>query len=56
VLVEAHLLDVDADLYGEEGRLSFTDRLRGEEKFESAEALVAQIALDVDATRLLFSA
>jgi len=56
VLVEAYLLDVDADLYGEEGRLSFTDRLRGEEKFESAEALVAQIALDVDATRSLFSA
>jgi riboflavin kinase/FMN adenylyltransferase len=51
VLVEAYLCDVDADLYGERGRLAFVERLRGEERFESVDALVAQIALDVEATK-----
>ena len=51
LLVEAHLLDVDADLYGEAGRLSFVDWLRGEERFDSLDALVAQIDRDVAATR-----
>jgi riboflavin kinase/FMN adenylyltransferase len=51
VLVEAYLLDRDVDLYGERGRLAFVARLRGEERFESVDDLVAQIALDVKATR-----
>ncbi|HUD70249.1 MAG TPA: bifunctional riboflavin kinase/FAD synthetase [Acidimicrobiales bacterium] len=51
VLVEAHLLDFDDDLYGEAGRLSFVARLRGEERFESVEGLVTQIGHDVAATR-----
>lgn len=51
VAVEAHLCDFDADLYGERGRLAFVTRLRDEQRFESVDALVAQIALDVEATR-----
>jgi riboflavin kinase / FMN adenylyltransferase len=51
VLVEAYLCDVDVDLYGERGRLAFVERLRDEERFETVEALVHQIALDVEATR-----
>ena len=51
VLVEAHLVDFDDDLYGERGRLGFVTRLRGEERFDSVDALVRQIALDVAATR-----
>jgi riboflavin kinase / FMN adenylyltransferase len=51
VLVEAYLCDFDADLYGERGRLAFVERLRDEERFESVDALVRQIALDVEATR-----
>jgi riboflavin kinase/FMN adenylyltransferase len=51
VLVEAYLLDFDGDLYGEASRVSFATRLRGEEKFDSVEALVAQIGDDVAATR-----
>jgi riboflavin kinase/FMN adenylyltransferase len=51
VLVEAYLCDFDADLYGERGRLAFVERLRDEERFESVDALVHQIALDVEATR-----
>jgi riboflavin kinase/FMN adenylyltransferase len=50
-LLESHLLDFDGDLYGEEARVQFVARLRGEERFDSVEALVAQIARDVEATR-----
>jgi riboflavin kinase/FMN adenylyltransferase len=54
-LLEAHLLDFDGDLYGEPARVSFVARLRGEERFESAEALAAQIGRDVAATRELLT-
>lgn len=52
-VLEAHLLDFDGDLYGEASRLRFTSWLRAEEKFDSVEALMAQIAKDADATRRL---
>jgi riboflavin kinase/FMN adenylyltransferase len=51
VLVEAYVLDFDGDLYGEEVAVRFRTRLRGEEKFDSVDDLVAQMARDVDATR-----
>ena len=54
-LLEAHLLDFDGDLYGERARVRFVARLRGEEKFDSLDALVAQIQRDVDATRHLLA-
>lgn len=50
-LLEAHLLDFSGDLYGEEARVRFVARLRGEERFESVEALVEQIGKDVGRTR-----
>ena len=50
-LLEAHLLDFDGDLYGEHARVRFVARLRDEEKFDSVDALVEQIARDVDAAR-----
>lgn len=50
-LVEAYLLDFDGDLYGRDLRLSFVDRLRGEERFEDADALIAQMGADVDEVR-----
>src|SRR4051794_38651408 len=40
LLVEAYLLDFEGDLYGETLRIAFTDRLRGEKRFDSADALV----------------
>ena len=49
--VEAHLLDFDQEIYGEDLRLEFVARLRDELTFESAEELVAQIWEDVNATR-----
>ena len=54
-LVEANLLDFDDDLYGEAAQVRFTSRLRDDERFDSADALVAQMALDVAAARQVLS-
>jgi riboflavin kinase/FMN adenylyltransferase len=53
VLVEAYLLDRDEDLYGRTLQVEFISRLRGERRFDSVEALVEQMQLDVDQTRQL---
>lgn len=50
-VIEAFLLDYDADLYGQTLRLEFLHRLRDEAKFESADALIEQIDDDVVRTR-----
>ena len=50
-LIEAYLLDFDGDLYGSTLELCFLERLRGERRFESAQALVEQMHLDVQRTR-----
>jgi len=51
LMVEAYLLDYKGDLYGERARVRFVSRLRGEERFESTDALVAQMNKDVEAAR-----
>ncbi len=51
LLVEAYLLDFDADIYGQELRLDFIRRLRGERAFPTVEALVEQMHLDVAEAR-----
>ncbi len=56
LLVEAHLLDFEDDLYGEPARISFAARLHDDLAFDSAEALVEQIGRDVDRTRELLGA
>jgi riboflavin kinase / FMN adenylyltransferase len=50
-LIEAYLLDFDGDLYGTQLRLEFLKRLRGEKRFDSVDALVEQMRLDVDEAR-----
>jgi riboflavin kinase/FMN adenylyltransferase len=50
-LIEAYLLDFDGDLYGRELQLDFLARLRGERRFETAEALIEQVHSDVERTR-----
>jgi riboflavin kinase/FMN adenylyltransferase len=50
-LLEAHLLDFEGDLYGERAEVRFVELLRGEERFESVDELVAQIARDCDRAR-----
>lgn len=51
--VEAYLLDFDRDIYGEVMRLEFIARLRDEMKYDSVEALIEQISLDVEQTRVI---
>jgi riboflavin kinase / FMN adenylyltransferase len=54
VLVEAHLLHFEADLYGELCRVSFVSRLRDDQKFDSVDALIAQMHRDAaEAERVL---
>ncbi|MCZ7525229.1 MAG: bifunctional riboflavin kinase/FAD synthetase [Acidimicrobiia bacterium] len=50
-LLEAHVLDFDGDLYGQKVAVRFVAHLRGEHRFDDVEALVGQIARDVEATR-----
>lgn len=49
--VEAHLLDFDRDLYGQEVKLEFVEYLREELRFDSVEALLEQIHADIGKTR-----
>lgn len=53
VLVESHLIDFDANLYGQTLRIAFIARLRGERRFAGAEELIAQMHRDVDEARKL---
>ena len=50
-LLEAHVLDFSGNLYGESAGVRFVARIRGQERFESAEALVARMARDVEEVR-----
>lgn len=50
-LIEAYVLDFEGDLYDSTLTLQFLQRLRGERRFESAEALVEQMGRDVAETR-----
>lgn len=50
-LIEAYILDFDGELYGQELRLDFLQRLRGERRFETPEALIEQMHSDVARTR-----
>ena len=55
LLVEAYLLDFDHDLYGQTLRIAFMERLRGERRFDSVDALVAQMHRDVERARQIAS-
>jgi riboflavin kinase/FMN adenylyltransferase len=55
-LIEAYLLDFEGDLYGRTLCLDFLVRLRGERRFDTAEALVEQMHRDVERTRELVAA
>jgi riboflavin kinase / FMN adenylyltransferase len=48
LVVEAHLIGFGGDLYGETLRIAFIERMRGEKRFESVEALVEQMNRDVE--------
>ena len=50
-LIEAFLIDFDGDLYDQDLHVDFLRRLRGERRFDSVEALIEQMARDVDEAR-----
>ncbi len=49
--LEVHLLDFEGDLYGAEMSVALVSYLRGEEKFDDLDALIAQMRADCDAAR-----
>lgn len=51
LVLEVYVLDFDGDLYDRRVRTTFVSHLRDELKFDSVEALVAQIQRDVDQAR-----
>ena len=51
VTVEAYLLDFDRDIYGKTMNLTFEKYLRPEMKFDGLEALIQQMAQDVEVGR-----
>jgi riboflavin kinase/FMN adenylyltransferase len=53
VSVEAFLLEFAGDIYDREIRLDFLHKIRDERRFESADALVAQMRLDIAAASSL---
>jgi riboflavin kinase / FMN adenylyltransferase len=55
LLVEAHLIGFDADIYGETLRIAFLERLRGEKRFDSVDELVAQMKRDVEEAKSITS-
>ena len=56
VTVEGSLLDFSGDLYGKTVRMEFFQLIRPEQKFDSLDALRAQIAQDVQSVRGYFNA
>lgn len=55
VVLEAHLFDFDADLYGKHLRVQLIERLRAEQKFDGLDAIKAQIAVDCEKAREILS-
>lgn len=56
VTVEAHLLDFDRNVYGENLELRFEKRLREERKFAGLDELIVQIHKDIAETKRLLGA
>jgi len=53
LLLEAHILDFDANLYEEEVRVRFVEYLRPQKKFDNLQFLINQLELDVQKTKEL---
>jgi len=52
LVLEVHILDWDGDIYGRRVRTTFAARLRDELKFDSVDALIAQIQRDIAEARV----
>ncbi len=56
LLLEVHVLDFSADLYGQHVQVEFLHKIRDEMKFDSLDALKTQIAKDAAVARSFFAA
>ena len=56
VLLEVHLFDFDADIYGRYVNIGFMKKLRDEEKFDDLDTMKAQIERDIADGRAYFAA
>ena len=56
MLLEVHLFDFTGDLYGRHLRVALVDHLRGEQRFDDAAQLQAQIHQDCQAARRILAA
>jgi riboflavin kinase/FMN adenylyltransferase len=54
-VLEVHLFDFDADIYGRHLNVEFCSKLRDERKFDSFDLLKQQIQLDAEQARQFFS-
>lgn len=55
LMLEVHVIDFNADLYGQHVHVEFLYKIRDEMKFDSLEALKAQIAIDKSTARDFFA-
>lgn len=55
ISIETHIFDFDAQVYGQTMGLDFVERLRDEQRFESMEALIAQLGRDAVAARTILA-
>ena len=55
-VLEVFLFDFDGDLYGREIEVEFVDFIRADRKFDSSEALIAQMQADVARARDILAA
>jgi len=53
--VEVHILDFNEDIYGQNIRVNFVQRIRGEEKFSNISELSDQIKKDIEKARKILS-
>ncbi|MBV8057004.1 MAG: bifunctional riboflavin kinase/FAD synthetase [Deltaproteobacteria bacterium] len=54
--IEAHIFEFNRDIYGRDIKLEIAERIRPERKFESAQALAAQIASDLQRAKEILAA
>jgi riboflavin kinase / FMN adenylyltransferase len=54
-VLEAYLLDFSGDLYGDLARVRFVRRIRGDQRFDRVEDLVAQMGRDADTARAVLA-
>ena len=53
--IETHILDFDGNIYGEQLKVEFIQKIRDEQKFSGVDAFLAQIARDKATARRIFN-